>query len=79
MRKWMIWLSLGILLICSLGCSEVQLSPRYQRVLEASAINVRGMLKDCQEGSQVSCEEGLAEAARTLDLFLDASYGRESD
>ena len=79
MRRLLIILILMAVSISCGGCSDVQLSPHYQQVLEMSAVNIRGMLRDCRDGNQVSCEEGLAEAARTLDLFLDASYGRESD
>jgi hypothetical protein len=74
MRK--IILTISLISVLCLGCNEVQLSPRYQQALELSAINVRGMLKDCQGGNQQSCEEGLAAAAQLLDYIVDASYGR---
>jgi len=48
MRKIILLLTL-ILLVS--GCSEVQLSPRYQQVLEMSAINVRAMCKDCEKAN----------------------------
>ena len=67
-----------VILLCLLmaGCNEVQLSPRYQQIVEMSAINVENMHKDCVAGNQQSCEKGLEEAARTLQLLVDASYGR---
>jgi len=76
MRKIILLLTL-ILLVS--GCSEVQLSPRYQQVLEMSAINVRAMLIDCRAGNQESCEKGLELSANLLDYIVDASYGRASD
>lgn len=77
MRKLL--LTVCLLGILCAGCvSEVYLSPRYQQAAEMSAVNVRGMLKDCQAGNQKSCEEGLKKAADFLDSLIDASYGRES-
>ena len=67
-----------ILFVCMLfaGCSKVQLSPPYQQALEISAVNVAELNKRCQASDNEACKEGLAEASRTLDLLVEATYGR---
>lgn len=75
MRKLVI--ILAVLLIA--GCSEVNLSPRYQQALEMSAINVEAMCEDCKAGNQESCVKGLEAASKLLNYIVDASYGRESE
>jgi len=67
------------LLACVLiaGCSGVQMSPAYRQALEISAVNVAELNKRCQEGDNEACKQGLAEASKTLELLVDAAYGRE--
>ena len=79
MLKKKLILSLCLISLLCFGCSEVNLSPRYQQLVELSAINVRGMLKDCKDGNQESCEMGLEAASKLLDHIVDASYGRADD
>lgn len=59
------------------GCSGVQMSPPYRQTLEMSAINVAELNKRCQDGDAEACQKGLAEASKTLDLLVDALYGRK--
>lgn len=61
-----------LLAISLVGCNEVQMSPRMQQVTRMSAINVANMNKDCQDGNAESCKQGLAEAAKTLKLIVEA-------
>lgn len=61
-----------LVLVLIVGCGEVQMSPRMQQVTRMSAINVANMNKDCQAGNDESCKQGLAEAARTLELIVEA-------
>jgi len=68
---------LGILVIG--GCNEVQMSAPYQQVLEMSAINVGELDKRCQGGDSLACKDGIHQAARTLNLLVDATHGRASD
>jgi uncharacterized protein YceK len=70
-----------ILLICAFiaGCSQVQLSPPYRQTLEISSVNVAELNKRCQAGDNEACKEGLAKASKTLDLLLDAAYGRSAE
>jgi hypothetical protein len=44
-----------------------------------SAINVGQLDKRCQGGDDLACKDGLHQAARTLDLLVDAVHGRASD
>ena len=61
-----------VALLSVVGCGVVQMSPRFQQVVKMSAINVANMNKDCQAGNDESCKQGLAEAARTLELIVEA-------
>lgn len=71
-RKIVIVVALAALL-SMVGCGgEVQMSPRMQQATRMSAINVANMNKDCQAGNDESCKQGLAEAARTLELIVEA-------
>ena len=65
---------LMLILLCILvvGCNEVQMSPRMQQITRMSAINVEAMSKDCQAGNEESCQEGLVEASKTLNLIINA-------
>ncbi len=66
-----------LIVVCLLaGCNQVQLSPPYRQALEISAVNVAELNKRCQGGDNEACREGLAQAAKTLELLLDATYGR---
>ena len=69
-RKILISIILVVLLI--VGCGEVRMSPRMQQLTRLSAINVSAMNKDCQAGNAESCTQGLAEAAKTLELIVEA-------
>ena len=61
-----------LLAISLIGCAEVQMSPRMQQLTRMSAVNVSAMSKDCQDGNNESCKEGLKEAAKTLELIVEA-------
>ena len=61
-----------VALLSVVGCGEEQMSPRMQQVVKMSAINVANMNRDCQAGNDESCKQGLAEAARTLELIVEA-------
>lgn len=61
-----------VALLLIVGCGEVQMSPRMAQITKMSAINVAAMNKDCQDGNSESCIQGLAEAAKTLELIAEA-------
>lgn len=69
--KWKIVVLMICIFLC-VGCGEVIMSPRMQQITRMSAINVRNMCKDCQGGNEESCEKGLVEAAKTLELIVEA-------
>lgn len=68
-----------ILLLCLLllmsGCS-VYMSPEYQADVSDAAAAINGLNENCQAGDPNACSQGLAEAAKTVNMILDASYGR---
>ena len=61
-----------LLAISLIGCAEVQMSPRMQQLTRMSAVNVSAMSKDCQDGNDESCTQGLIEASKTLNLIVEA-------
>lgn len=66
-----------LLLVAFLGgCSRVQMSPEYRQVTEMSALNVAELNRRCQDGNVEACKEGLFQASETLNLLVDALYGR---
>ena len=67
-----ILISIILLVLLCVGCAEVQMSPRMAQITKMSAINVAAMNKDCQDGNSESCVQGLAEAAKTLELIVEA-------
>jgi len=66
----------GVLMFA--GCSKVRMSSEYAVQLEISALNVSELNKRCQAGDDVACKEGLNEAAKTLNLLVDALHGIDS-
>lgn len=61
------------------GCCAGGLPPRYRQTVEMSAIAVGELNKACQAGDPNACREGLDAASETLNLIVDAMYGRDSD
>ena len=57
------------------GCN-VYMSPEYQATVRDAAEAIDGLNENCQAGDQEACREGLARAAETVNMILDASYGR---
>ena len=57
------------------GCN-VYMSPEYQQTVADAAEAINGLNENCQAGDPNACKEGLAEAAKTVNLILEASYGR---
>lgn len=72
----------AVMLLASLllvgGCSKVQMSSDYGRVVEQSALVVGELSTRCQGGDDLACKEGLRVAAEMLDLVVDAMHGIDS-
>jgi len=75
MRKFLVTI---IILLLMIGCSQVQMSPAYHQQLIMATALVNGLNDDCQAGDPNACKEGLNEAAKTLQLFLEAADARYS-
>lgn len=71
---------IGFVAFCMLfvGCSQVQMTQAYRQQLQMATALVSSLNADCQAGDPNACKQGLAEAARTLQLFLDAADGVSS-
>lgn len=74
----------AILLLCflpvlAIGCSKVQMSPEYRYQVESAAVIVDELDKRCSEGDEAACKAGLTKASETLNLIVDALYGRGGD
>jgi len=74
--------SMGMLLLAWVvllaGCSQVQMSPPYQAMLEQSAIQAAELNDRCQRGDETACRDGLAAVAETLQLLVDGLQGQSS-
>lgn len=66
-----------LLLVFVVGCSQVTMSPEYQRTVKMAAVAVNELNARCQAGDPNACKEGLAEASKTLNLIVDAMQGRQ--
>lgn len=65
-----------ILTIFFAGCSSVTMTPRYRYQVETAAVVVNELDQRCADGDDVACKEGLHKASETLNLIVDAMYGR---
>ena len=70
---------LCLMLLFFAGCSKVQMSPEYRYQVESAAVIVGELDKRCSEGDETACREGLSKASETLNLIVDALYGRGGD
>jgi len=61
------------------GCKPIQMHPEYAQQVELAAIDVAELNRRCQAGDAEACRAGLAEAARTLQLIVDAMHGEPSE
>ena len=68
---WM--LIIGFLLV---GGCNVYMSPEYQATVADAAEAINGLNENCQAGDPNACSMGLAHAARTVNMILEASHGR---
>ena len=67
-----------LLLLCVLavaGCN-VYMSPEYQQTVADAADAINGLNVNCQNGDPNACEKGLDLAKDTINMILEASYGR---
>ena len=67
-----------LLLLCVMvigGCN-VYMSPEYQRTVADAADAINGLNVNCQNGDPNACEKGLDLAKDTINMILEASYGR---
>lgn len=61
------------------GCSNVRMSPEYAQLTAQSAIIVAELERRCIDANDIeACRAGLSEAAKTLDLIVDALHGVDS-
>jgi hypothetical protein len=63
--------------IFTAGCSQVQMSPSYRQSVEKQSILITELDRRCQAGDSNACAEGLHEASETLNMIVDAMYGRQ--
>ena len=63
------------ILIMFSGCN-VYMSPEYQATVRDAAEAINGLNENCQAGDDEACKQGLERAAETVNMILDASYGR---
>ena len=68
-----------LLIVCLLGCSQVQMSPPYRVETERMNNRLIELNKRCQAGDAEACKEGLRIAAVHVERIVDAMAGRESE
>ena len=71
--------NLLMLILCALligGCN-VYMSPEYQQTVTEAAKAINGLNENCQAGDPNACKAGLDKAAKTVNMILEASYGRQ--
>ena len=73
MRRLEVLLLLCVLLFA--GCN-VYMSPEYQQNVAEAAEAINGLNANCQNGDPNACSQGLEKAKDTVDMILEASYGR---
>ena len=73
--KRITFIAIVFMLIVTASCN-VSMSPQYQQDLEVNAKLINELNDMCQAGDPEACSQGLAKAARTVNLILNASYGR---
>ena len=74
MKKLILLFSFSVILVVA-GCN-VYMSPEYQQTVADAAEAINGLNENCQAGDLNACSQGLAEAAKTVNHILEASYGR---
>ena len=77
MRRTIVAAALVVILLA--GCSKVRMSADYAKTLEMSEVVVAELNARCQAGDPNACEQGLAEASKTLSLLVDALHGKGAD
>jgi len=67
-----------LLLLCVLSVTScnVYMSPEYQRDVGDAADEINGLNAHCQNGDPNACSQGLEKATKTVNMILEASYGR---
>jgi hypothetical protein len=69
-------LKLLLLLVLVFAGCNVYMSPEYQRTVMDAADAINGLNANCQNGDPNACEKGLEKATETINMILEASYGR---
>ena len=75
-KKFIMWVLVFVATIVIMGGCNVYMSPDYQQTVAEAAEAINGLNENCQGGDPNACSLGLAEAAKTVNMILEASYGR---